>query len=173
MSYHVQFSNISITLRKFKAFSMAPEILVWSPARFYFTSSSTLCSSHTSILDYTGPWEACFLLRFFAFIFLRKSSSLRHWCVLVCHIFQVSTPVILEQKGVSWKPYVQYQSPCIPCPVCSWCSVSLFFIADTAIRHCVFLFMCLSVSLFCSSRIAGKLFTIILQYLECKSLFLK
>ena len=28
MSYHVQFSNISITLRKFKAFSMAPEILV-------------------------------------------------------------------------------------------------------------------------------------------------
>lgn len=29
MSYHVQFSNISITLRKFKAFNMAPEILIW------------------------------------------------------------------------------------------------------------------------------------------------
>lgn len=38
------------------------------------------------------------------------------------------------------------------------------------LRFIVYVFVSL---LFCSSRIAGKLFTTILQYLECKSLFFK
>ena len=88
MSCHVQFSNISITLRKFKAFNMAPEILIWLPARFYFTSSSTLCSSHTSILDYNGPWEVCFLFRFFAFIFLLGKIQFPQtlMCLILSHL---------------------------------------------------------------------------------------